>query len=869
MKLSRRIILIIIAIVFLSVAVPGFYALMRRDQLASVLIEKFNKTLNTKISYGKVRVTIFEAFPNITVRFSDLLVSPSPGYDRSQFAGDGNDTLLYASSFSLTAHLPSLLTGTIAVRSITVRDGNLNVLTDDRGNINYEIFSPDGKGGGKNLKLNSISAINIKALYSDKDSKVRIAGVVKESVLSGEIMGSGIFLTVSVTSEISSMGLSGITLSNIPAEAVIRLRKTDNSLSIAKGVIELAGLNFGVDGTVNYSSGTLDMSIEGRKINISDLVARFPEKWKKATAGLNPDGLIDLTCVLSGAYGKRGSPHFDVKYRLSRGRLSNISSGLNVNNLSFSGSVTNGKLNDSRTFAFAVDTLATSFGQAYFTGSFRLSNLVKPDIHLSLNGDLIFDDLKKLIKTDFIKGQQGSIKGSIRLSGILPDNVRFSAADLPGLYPRAAFIFSDFGGSLGASGLSFTNVNGSVTVNEHLNTDGLRFSYRGQNFTVSAEMGNFIAWLAGRPERMSITGDIFADRLITTEFTGNESDTTSGESGGFNIFPPDVTMDMNLSADSIFSKGFRASNFRSTLTYRPHIMTFSNMSARGLDGNLTGELLIGKQNNGSYISKGKLEVADIDINDAFISFNNFGQEFIVSENLRGRLTGNVTLLAPLNESFNITNNAVVAEAHMSILNGRLIEFEPVHNLSRFLDIDELKNISFSKLENDIFIRNGSVSVPKMLINSSAGNFTVYGNHAFLGDYSYHIRVLLSEVLSRQARDKNRNAAEFEQVKVDGSGKATLPLKIICINGVVTVGYDLGQAQDEIRANIAEEKKTLKTILNEEYGWYKGDTVRKPVTESKPKFSISWEEGKEQGSRPDTTTDKVAESPLRELFRKKK
>ena len=698
---------------------------------------------------------------------------------------------------------------------------------------------------------------------------MRIAGFVKEAELSGEIMGSGIFLTVSATADISSLGLSGKTVSNIPAEAVIRLRKTDNSLSITKGVIVLAGLNFGVDGTVNYNSETLDMTIEGRKINISDLVARLPEKWKRETAGLKPDGLIDLTCVLTGAYGKRGSPHFEVKYRLSRGRLSNISSGLNVNNLSFSGSVTNGKLNDSRTFDFAVDTLATSFGQAYFTGSFRLRNLLKPEIRLSLTGDLIFDDLKKLIKTEFIKGQQGSIKGSIRLSGTLPDNARFSAADLPALHPRAAFIFSDFGGTMGANGLSFSNVNGSVTINDNLNTDNLRFSYKGQNFTVSTEMRNFIAWLAGAPEGMNITGDIFADRFITTEFTGDESDTTSGESGGFNLFPRDVTMDVMLSADSIFSKGFRASNFRSNLKYRPYVMTFSNMSARGLDGGLTGELLIGKQNNGSYISRGKLEVVDIDINDAFRSFNNFGQEFIVSENLRGRLTGNVTILAPLNENFDITTNAVVAESHMSILNGRLIEFEPAQNLSRFLDIDELKNISFSKLENDIFIRNSTVSVPKMLINSSAGNFTVYGNHTFPGDYTYHVRVLLSEVLSRQAREKNRSAAAVEQVKVDGSGKATVPIKIICVNGVVTVGYDLGQAQDEIKANIAEEKQTLKTILNEEYGWYKGDTVRKPVTESKPKFSITWEEGKEQQTRPDTATENVTESPFRQIFRKKR
>ena len=869
MKPSRKTVLIILAVLSLSVALPGFYALLRRDRLASALVEKFNRTLNTKISYGSIDVTIFESFPSITVRFNDLLISPSSGYDRSQFDGEGNDTLLYASSLSLSAHLPSLITGTIAVRSITARDGNLYVLTDDKGGINYEIFSPEERGGGKNLKLNSITARNIKTLYSDKESKLRIKGVIKDSNLSGEILGSGIFLTISATADISSLSLYGKSVNDIPAEAVIRLRKTDNSLSIARGAIDLAGLNFGVDGTVNYSSGTLDMSVEGRKINISDLVARLPEKWKKATAGLDPDGLIDLTCLLTGAYGKKGSPHFEIKYSLSKGRLRNLTPGLNVNNLSFSGSMTNGRLNDSRTFSFAVDTLTTSFGQAYFTGSFSIRNLVRPDIRLSLAGDLIFDDLKKLIKTDFIKSQEGSIKGSIRLSGTLPDNARFSAADLPALHPDATFSFSDFGANLGKKGVSFSNVNGSVSIKEHLNTENLRFTYMGQNFTVSTEMRNFIAWLAGRPETMNITGDIFADRFITTLFTGNEPDTTGGEKGGFNIFPRDVIMDVRLTADSVFSKGFRASDFKSILTYRPYIMTFSNITAQGLGGNLAGDLLIGKQNNGSYISRAKLEVNDIDINEAFRSFNNFGQEFIVSKNLQGRLTGNVTVLAPLNESFDITTNALIAEAHLSIINGRLVEFSPVLSLSRFLDIDELKNISFSKLENDIFIRNSSVSVPKMLINSSAGNFTVYGNHSFKGDYSYHVRVLLSEVLSRQARDKNRDIAAFGQVKVDGAGKATVPLKIVCVNEVVTVGYDLGQAQDEIKANIAEEKQTLRTILNEEYGWYRSDTVRKPVTENKPKFTITWEEGKEQTVSTDTTPETIPENPLKLLFKKKK
>ncbi|MCK7542290.1 MAG: hypothetical protein MZV63_71145 [Marinilabiliales bacterium] len=36
------------------------------------------------------------------------------------------------------------------------------------------------------------------------------------------------------------------------------------------------------------------------------------------------------------------------------------------------------------------------------------------------------------------------------------------------------------------------------------------------------------------------------------------------------------------------------------------------------------------------------------------------------------------------------------------------------------------------------------------------------------------------------------------MQVDGAGKATIPLKIECINGKTDVGYDFGQAQDNIK-----------------------------------------------------------------------
>lgn len=868
MKLLRNIVLTIAGLFLLSVISLSLFAWMRQDQLTSAFVSKINESINTKISYGSLRVTVFEFFPNITVRFNDLLVTPSPYYDRSQFENEDNDTLLYASSLSLSAGLPSLLTGTIAIKSITVREGRLNLLRDKRGDINYKVFS-DNSGEGKNVRLNSIILKQIETVWNDRGTGLRVSGMINEGAIDGEIFKTGIFINSSLDASVAALDVYGMNFSGIPAKALVRMRKSGSSLSIAKGSLDLAGLSFDIDGMVNYSSSSLDLRIEGRKIDVAAIASGLPQKWRSVTGSFNPSGIIDLNCSLTGPYGEAGSPHIDMTYSLSGGRMSHSSSGLNVNNLSFKGTMTSGKLDKPETFLFTVDTLSATYGSASIASSFILSNLTKPHISLSLTGDINFDDLRKILGTDFIRNQKGSVRGYIKMSGLMPDSLRMVVSSLPSFNPEASLTFNDFGATFTSRDMTFTGVNGSLYLDKSLKASNLSFTFKDQAFLVNAEMADFTGWIAGKTEMLLITGDVSTDRLVTALFIQERSDSAGTAGRAPNLFPPDITMKIRFRADSLIGMRLQAGNLTGMLDYKPYVITFSDVRAEGLEGFLNGELMIGKQKDGTHISKSSLEVVNIDLNKTFSTFNNFGQAFITNDNLSGRLTGDVTIMTPLDERFKIKTEALVAEAHLSIAEGRLVSFAPAESLSSFLDLDELKDIGFSKMENDIFIRSRNISIPKMLINSSAGNFTVYGTHGFAGDYSYHVRVLLSEVMSRKARERNRDVTAFGQVKVDGAGKATVPLKIECVNGETTVGYDFGQAQESIKEDFAEEKQTLKGILNEEYGWYKEDTTRKAATESKPKFSITWEEGKEQPAEAKAPEEEVKESPLNLLKKKKK
>ncbi|MFN2336035.1 MAG: AsmA-like C-terminal region-containing protein [Bacteroidales bacterium] len=867
MRWVKYIILLTLGLLLLTGILLGIYASVRKDKISSALIAKLNESVNTKISYGDLRVTIFESFPNITVRFNDLLVEPSPFYDKTQFGNENNDTLLYASSLSLTVSIPSLLTGTVAVRSISVRDGEVSLLTDKRGDINYQVFSGQKKDG-KNVRLKNISAVNIKAVWNDRSSELRIAGSLSDATLGGEVFRTGIYLNTDVSAIIDSVDIKSMTFKTIPVRAGIRLRKSPTSLSVAKGSLDIADLKFDINGNVNYSASTLNLSVSGKKINIASLISMLPERWRAVTGRVTPSGIMDLNCTITGPYGEAGNPHIDVKYGLSGGKMSHAASGFKVNNLEFSGGITNGDLNSSETFSATVDNLVATYGSASIKGSFMINNLNRPHITLALDGDINFNDLNRIIKSGKIHDQKGVIAGTIRLSGTLPDNIRPVAA-LPLLKPDISLVFKDFGAAISDSGTAVSGMTGSLVINNDLVADSLSFTFREQHFIINALMRNFIPWVAGRPEVLDITGEVYVDRLVTSMFTDAGSDTASVEGRELNLFPADVRANVRLTADSLIFYGLRAAGFSSNVEYKPYVFTFRNIAARGLDGLLAGEFMLGKQKAGGYISKASLDVKGVDINKAFTAFNNFGQTFIVSENLEGNLTGTTTILSPLKDDFTIIRQALVAEAHLLITDGRLVNFAPVESLSSYLDLDELKNISFSKLENDLFISNSTVSIPRMLINSSAVNFTMYGTHDFNNDYSYHVRLLLSEVLSRKAREKNRGISAFGQVQVDGSGKATIPLKIVCIGGKTDVGYDFGQAKDNIKTDIAIEKQTLKGILNEEYGWYKADTIRARPAENKPKFTITWEEGKEPPADTTEKQEEVTESPIRIVLKKKK
>jgi hypothetical protein len=463
-------------------------------------------------------------------------------------------------------------------------------------------------------------------------------------------------------------------------------------------------------------------------------------------------------------------------------------------------------------------------------------------IDLSLKGRVFPEELKEFFNLDGISTAKGSIDIDMKIIRSLFSKKIFSADGIIDLHPEGTMIFNSLTIGFQENKMLFSNVSGKLNMLNSIKAENFRFKYKGQNIQVDGDFRNLPEWMSGKKVIMTAKANVRIDKFLPENFIESSATDKQNRSGAMDL-PGDMVLDLNFRFDSLRYKAFESSEVSGSMTYQPKSINFKSLKMNALSGLISGDGFFVQNRDGSLLARGNFLVKNIDVNKAFTVFNNFGQSFLKSENIRGSLSGSLSLLLPMDSLVRFNIKTLTAEGKYHLVNGALINFDPVKQLSRFIELEELENITFDQLDNDFFIRNNYLYVPLMEVKSSAADLSVNGKHSFDNDYEYHVKILLSEILSRKRSKYKPKVTEFGVVEDDGLGRTSLLLKVIGKGETAKVGYDMKAATTEVKKNITKEKQSLKTILNQEYGMYKTDSaVKKPPEEKKKQFKIQWDDG---------------------------
>ncbi len=858
MKITFKI-LKISAILVLAILVILFSAsVLMQDKVADIILRSLNQNISTKLKVGSVRLSFLKKFPKASLELKDVLVHSSSGFKQAAFGGINTDTLLTARNVSIEFRLTDILSNSYTIERIRARAGKVNFFTDFDGNVNYDITVKSSNPGkdALTIDLEKIYLTDIKSYYNNLAAKLIINGVIQKGTLKSRIQGKNIGFIADGELKIDSLQLHGISITRPIIGAIdLSLQKTAKGITFKKGIFRMENWEFGLDGFVSVDN-MLDLNITGNNIDVSKIRNWLPEKYLKMITEYNPSGVLTGESRIRGLLTRTVNPHIEINWRLSNGRITYGNSHLTINNLSLAGNYSNGSKNRPETASFTLKDIKARLGSSEYQGSLTISRLNNPFAEITIRGRAVPGELREFFGIQEISSVGGYVDIDIKAGGALDFNRKNVLPALADMNGEANMVFNSFRIGFNNEKYLFEDVNGNLSVSGISVAKNLKLTYRDQRITVDGEFRNLLQWMDGRPVTMVAIADIAFSRFIPEAFSMDSSPAkpAPAKRKAFSL-PGNMIIDLNFKIDSLTYKTFSSSKISGALNYKPKLLTFKSLNMKSMKGSISGNGFILQNSDKSVLSKGIFNVTRIDVNKAFTSFRNFGQNFLKAENIAGSLSGSFSVLLPLDSLLHPKITSLTAEGKYTLINGGLINFEPVKKLSSFIELSELENISFAQMQNDFFIRNNYLYIPQMEVNSSAVDLSVNGKHSLDNDYEYHVKVLLSEILSKKRKKNKKSVTEFGAVEDDGLGRTSMLLKIKNKGEEVKVSYDIKAAASEIKDDIKKEKKTLKTLLNKEYGWYKNDTsvVEKPAAK-KPKFRVTWEEN---DGAPGTSTSTEA------------
>ena len=840
MKRYRKIILVsLLSIASLLVLGGGVVSYFFRDEVINFVIESINKQVSSRIEVRSVHFSALRKFPNASVEFRHVVMSPAREFDTLSFDPDRSRQMLSAESVFAELNLFRLLTGDYRIKRIEIRNGNINLLTDNANRHNFIFWkTPNNSSGNSSpIELQNVTIRNVDVYYGHKRSNTVIALRAERSYLSGKFSSQQYSLSTDWQGVVQLFSIDGsVFIRDKTLEMIGKLDANNNIFTIRQCKFSLAKTEMAVSG--GFSTGDevdLDLHIEGKQLDYSSLASVIPEPFGESLKDYPGKGDVHFAADISGKAGDGAIPKIEAQFGMSQGQITHHQSKVKLTGLSFTGSFTTGEKKRRVTSKLDVHNLECKIGGGTVKGSFSMQNFVKPQITAKIAGNTDLNQLYRFMPVKQIASAGGRMNCDLTVNARLKKLSLTQSDDIDQLELRGNIRLSDALLYLREPYYRFNSINGSFQLGNRVVTNNLSLMLNGNDFKIDGYMDRLPSFLLKRSKTLYLKANVSSqfmcvDSLLqqgsiagqTASATANQAESTAP------ILPAFIDFETALNVSKFRYQKFIAERMKAHLTCQSKVLSIGSIDFSTMSGKITGSGTIANDEANQLHILGETTLRQIDVRQLFQTFDNFGQDVLLAEHINGSLSGDLGFTVGWGSRMNLLQDEIKVEGRMDLDGGALINFEPLNNLSRFVALEELQNIRFQKLRTQVSIRNRELTFPQTDIQTSAFSIIGSGNHKFDNSYTYQVKILLSELLAAKARKAKRENQENEYLE-DGGKRTALYLKIAGQGSDFKISYDKQSAMASVAADIRNEKQTLKSILKEEFGWFRKDTLVKPTT----------------------------------------
>lgn len=776
-KILKWVSIVMLLLIIAVISIPIIF----KDKIVVMVTNTINNNINATVTFKEADLSLLKNFPSLNLTVNDLAVA-----NKAPFVGD---TLFNAKELSLALNITELFKKsdeTLAIKSITSKEGNINIIFNKEGNGNFDIAkateettttSSDESSFSLNIDGYELEDINFNYLDRSTNTKLSIDSIYHtgEGNFAEDIFNLDTKTTGFVSFDLDNTNYLSKVKISLDAVLGIDLKNSKYTFKENTGYINQLPLEF--DGFIQLVDGNqlYDLKFKTPTSSFKNALALLPKQYAGNLESIKTEGNFEVNGVVNGTLSENTIPAFDIEISSKNALFKYAELPKSVTNINIDTKIINktGLVKDTYV---SIDKFNFKIDEDVFAANGNLKSLTtNPRINLTAKGTINLANIGKVYPAPIQKELAGILKADISTNFDMNsvEKANYQNIKNAGEITVTGFKYdgTDVANPFFINKTKVTFNTNAIKLNEFeaktgtsdLSINGNLDNFYGFIFKNEVLKGNFL---------LSSNNLKVADFIVADETANANTETTSTSALKIPAF---LDVKLTANAKKVAYDNINLTNVSGDLYIHNETVDLKNLKSDLFGGNIAM--------NGNVSTIGKTASFKMDLN---LSKLNIGESFgaldmlksiaPIAKTIEGKMNSTITVSGDLNEDMTPNLKTISGD-----LLGQLLDTKLKASNSKMLTTlsDKVSFLDISKLNlheaTGLFsFKDGQVTVKPIKLNYQDIGMQVSGKHGFDQSMDYDIvfdvpvKYLGADVTNLIAKLTAKDAASIKSVPVKGT-----------------------------------------------------------------------------------------------------
>ncbi len=835
MKKFLKIMAVVVLVILLAmVALPFVF----KGKIVETIKKEANKSLNARLDFEGISLSLFRNFPNLSVGMKNLSVVGIEDFEQ--------DTLTYIHDLRLTLNLMSVIKGdTYEIKKISLVDPyfKFKVLADGR--VNWDIVKPStdtvvAKGEEPSTPfraaLKSMKVTNGTLIYEDATLPMLMQMQGTELDLSGGLAADYTEMMTSLTAKSIVVDYDGIRYMNqatgsLNAEIgadLVAWKFTFPDAKLNVNDLELLAQGFFAMPDDGYD---MDIRFEAPKSDFKSFLSLVPAIYSKDFASIQTKGNLALSGYVKGLYSDNTMPAFGVNIKVDNAMFRYPDLPQAVERISLIANISSASGEPDATIIDLQKFHMEMAGNPIDARLYVSTPVSDPNIDAKVAGKLNLSDVGKFYPLEQGDELSGMLEADFAAKGRLSviESGNYEAFDASGFLAASDVRYKT---SALPEGIKVSEARLSLTP-AFVEMPVLKAVIGKNDINASGKIENMLAYAFDKGSllgRLNMSSSYFNLNDLMTE---SSSTTPSSDTSAMGVIevPDNIDFTLLASFDQVIYDNMDLRDVKGAILVKNKTVSLDNIVMKTLDGSLglngTYSTVVPQQPKVDFT----VDINSIDVKKAFQTFNTLETLAPIAGAASGKISTQFKIVTNLDGQMMPVYSSINGGGKLMSPSLTFTNVNSMQKIGDALKIDKLKqwviekiNLSFEMVDGKVFVKPFETAVGKIKADISGWN-------SFDQTMQYVMQLNIpraefgtaaNNVLNNMVNEANKKGANFslgEVVPVSVLIGGTISNPTISTDLKTSVTNVVDDMKQQLKETIQEKKEEAVAKVREEASKY--------------------------------------------------